>query len=91
MLWNDRLWMRGDAETAALCAALWHDNKGRCLMVKIELSAQEAEELAGILEDYLSDLRMEIVDTEAHDFREGLKKRKELVGRVVDQLKASRS
>ncbi len=60
-------------------------------MVRIELSAQEAEELSGILEDYLSDLRMEIVDTDSADFREGLKKRKELLGRVVDQLKASKS
>ncbi len=60
-------------------------------MVRIELSAQEAEELSRILEDYVSDLRMEIVDTEAHDFREGLKKRKEFLSRLVDQLKASGS
>lgn len=60
-------------------------------MVRIELSAQEAEELSGILQDYLSDLRMEIVDTDSADFREGLKKRKELLGRIVDQLKASKS
>jgi hypothetical protein len=58
-------------------------------MVRIELSVQEAEELSGILKDYLSDLRMEIVDTESHDFREGLKKRKDLLSRIVDQLKAS--
>jgi len=58
-------------------------------MVRIELSAQEAQELSGILEDYLSDLRMEIVDTDSPDFREGLKRRKELLSRVVDQLKAS--
>ncbi len=60
-------------------------------MVRIELSAQEAEELSRILEDYLSDLRMEIVDTDAQDFREGLKKRKEFLSRLVDQLKASGS
>ena len=33
-------------------------------MVRIELTSQEAEELRSILDDYLSDLRMEIVDTE---------------------------
>lgn len=60
-------------------------------MVRIELSAEEAEELSGILENYLSDLRMEIVDTDSQDFREGLKKRKEFLSRLVDQLKGSRS
>ena len=66
-------------------------HEGRCLMVRIELSAEEAVELSGILENYLSDLRMEIVDTDSQNFREGLKKRKELVSRLVDQLKGSGS
>ena len=66
-------------------------------MVRIELTSQEAEELHSILDDYLSDLRMEIVDTEGHDFRVMLKKRKDLVKRFLDQsegaegLKISRS
>jgi hypothetical protein len=60
-------------------------------MVRIELSAEEAEELSGILENYLSDLRMEIVDTDSQAFRESLKKRKELLGRLVDQLKGPKS
>ena len=60
-------------------------------MVRIELTAEEAEELSGILDNYLSDLRMEIVDNDSHDFREGLKRRKEFLGRLVDQLKGSRS
>ncbi|HKD69572.1 MAG TPA: hypothetical protein VKB84_22225 [Candidatus Binataceae bacterium] len=60
-------------------------------MAKIELSTEEAEELSGILENYLSDLRMEIVDTDSTDFREGLKKRRDLVSRVVDRLKGSSS
>jgi glycine cleavage system regulatory protein len=63
----------------------------RAPMVRIELSAQQAQELSAILEDYLSDLRMEIVDTDSQDFRESLKRRKELVSLVVDQLKASGS
>jgi hypothetical protein len=60
-------------------------------MVKIELSAQEAQELSDILENELSDLRMEIVDTDSPDFRDGLKKRKELLTRVLDQLRSPRS
>jgi hypothetical protein len=59
-------------------------------MARIELSAQEAEELAEILENELSDLRMEIVDTDSQDFRGGLKRRKELLARVLDQLKNSK-
>jgi hypothetical protein len=60
-------------------------------MARLELSAEEARELAGILKDYLSDLRMEIVDTDSQEFRDGLKKRKEFLTRVVDQLKSSNS
>jgi hypothetical protein len=60
-------------------------------MVRIELTSQEAEELRSILDDYLSDLRMEIVDTEGHDFRVMWKKRKDLVKRFLDQLKGQKA
>ncbi len=57
-------------------------------MVRLELTAEEAERLSDILENYLSDLRMEIVDTESQEFRDGLKNTKELLLRIVGQLKA---
>lgn len=60
-------------------------------MVKIELTSEEAERLGAILEDYLSDLRMEIVDTEKHEFRITLKERKDLIERLLGQLKQQRS
>src|SRR5260221_5795526 len=60
-------------------------------MVRIELTSQEAEELRSILDDYLSDLRMQIVDTEGHDFRVMLKKRKDLVKRLLEQLKGQKA
>jgi hypothetical protein len=60
-------------------------------MPRIEVTSEEASELRSILEDYLSDLRMEIVDTEAHNFRVGLKKRKELIEKVLSQLTAENS
>lgn len=60
-------------------------------MVKIELTSEEAERLGAILEDYLSDLRMEIVDTEKHEFRIMLKERKDLIERLLGQLKQQRS
>ena len=56
-------------------------------MVKIEVTAEEAEELRAILENYLSDLRMEIVDTDSHDYREMLKKRRDFMARLIGQLK----
>ena len=60
-------------------------------MVRIELTSQEAEELRSILDDYLSDLRMEIVDTEGHDLRVMLKKRKDLVKGLLEQLKGQKA
>jgi hypothetical protein len=55
-------------------------------MVRVELTAEEAEDLRAIMESYLSDLRMEIVDTDGDDFRKMLKKRKNLVGKLLEQL-----
>jgi predicted RNA binding protein with dsRBD fold (UPF0201 family) len=63
---------------------------GGSIMVRLEVTAEEAEKLSEILENYLSDLRMEIVDTESQDFRQGLKKTKDLLLRIVDQLKVLR-
>jgi hypothetical protein len=58
-------------------------------MAKIEFTSEEAAELRVILENYLSDLRMEIVDTDSPEYREMLKKRRHFVGRLVGQLKES--
>ena len=55
-------------------------------MITIELDPREAEMLRHVLMSYLSDLRMEIADTDRQDFREGLKSRevflKDLIGRL---------
>jgi hypothetical protein len=58
-------------------------------MTKIEVTPEEAEELRAILENYLSDLRMEIVDTDSTDYREMLKKRRDFMARLIGQLKGS--
>jgi hypothetical protein len=55
-------------------------------MVRIEFTSEEAESLREILDNYLSDLRMEIVDTDSHDYREMLKKRRDFVARTITQL-----
>jgi len=55
-------------------------------MVQLNLSSQEQETLIEVLNDCISDLRMEIADTDKQDFREEIKARKEVLKKVVDAL-----
>ncbi|MHC4321927.1 MAG: hypothetical protein ACYST3_06595 [Planctomycetota bacterium] len=55
-------------------------------MINLELTKEEKDILAMILESYLSDLRMEIADTDSMDFRESLKKRKDVLKKVLETL-----
>ena len=59
-------------------------------MVHIDLDPTEAEVLKMVLESYLSDLRMEIADTDSQDFREKLKARKMTLRKVVALINAGR-
>ena len=62
-------------------------NEGKeASMATVTLSDEEAALLKDILDGYLSDLRMEIADTDSLDFREMLKKRKAFLGRLLEQL-----
>ena len=58
-------------------------------MLELNLNPDEAKILRDVLEDYLSDLRMEIVDTEDMDFREMLKRKKGVLTKVVESLQSS--
>ncbi|HOO47069.1 MAG TPA: hypothetical protein PLM29_12610 [Deltaproteobacteria bacterium] len=55
-------------------------------MVQLNLSSEEQETLIEVLNDCISDLRMEIADTDKQDFREEIKARKEVLKKVVDAL-----
>lgn len=55
-------------------------------MLVINLNQEEQEILRMVLESYLSDLRMEISDTDSWDFREHLKERKAVIIKVLDSL-----
>ena len=55
-------------------------------MVQLVLTAEEAALLGEILTSYLSDLRMEIADTEAMDLRETLKQREVFLKRLLQTL-----
>jgi hypothetical protein len=56
-------------------------------MINLDLTKEENDILATVLESYLSDLRMEIADTDSMDFRESLKKRKDVLKKVLETLK----
>jgi len=54
--------------------------------MNIELSSEESEALREVLEGALSDLRMEVADTEDQTFREALKAREKALRSVLDRL-----
>lgn len=59
-------------------------------MIHLELTKEEKETLIDILENDLSDLRMEITDTDSLDFREILKKQKEVLKKVLETLRQAK-
>jgi hypothetical protein len=60
-------------------------------MVQLTLTDQDATTLKKALQTYLSDLRMEVANTDAQDFREGLKQEEAVITRLVDELGGDRS
>jgi hypothetical protein len=57
-------------------------------MPALTLSKDEAEILQDVLTEYLSDLRMEIADTERFDLRQELKRTEDLLKRLIADLQA---
>jgi len=55
-------------------------------MIELDLSEAEARILAETIEAVLSDLRMEIADTDSMDYREMLKGHKQALQKVLEQL-----
>ena len=58
-------------------------------MPTIELTPEQADVLAQVLNDYLSDLRMEIADTDLMDFRDKLKHKKAVLNQVLEMIHPS--
>lgn len=54
--------------------------------MKLELTDVERQALREILENYLSDLSVEIADTDSMDYREALKHKREVVKKVLAAL-----
>jgi hypothetical protein len=56
-------------------------------MVRLDLSAEEAGVLLDVLEDYVSDLRMEVSNTDNMTFREALKAKEAILNGLIARLK----
>lgn len=55
-------------------------------MVNLAMQDADAQVLKEALESFLSDLRMEISDTDRKDFRDMLKARREVLEKIARQL-----
>jgi len=60
----------------------------RPTVAQLSLTQEEAAALREVLSTYLSDLRMEIADTDSMRFREGLKRQEVLLKKLLQQLDA---
>ena len=58
-------------------------------MKTLTLTPEQAELLKDTLNSYLSDLRMEISDTDSFDFKERLKSRKEILTQILAILESN--
>jgi len=59
-------------------------------MVELEMTDQERETLIQVLENHLSDLRMEIGDTDNKDYRDMLKSQKETLLKILQTLQGTK-
>ena len=57
-------------------------------MVQISLTHEEAATLRGVLNNYVSDLRMEIADTDSQPFRDNLKREEAMLKKLLQRLDA---
>ena len=55
--------------------------------MQLTLTEQDAATLSKALETYVSDLRMEIRETDAHDVREDLKREEAVLNVLIEQLR----
>jgi hypothetical protein len=56
-------------------------------MIQLDLTSEDAEMLREVLEEYFSDLRMEIAGTESMTYREELKKKEAFLSTILERLR----
>jgi len=52
----------------------------------IQIAEDEVEVLRSVLEEYISELRMEVANTDSMDFRDDLKRKEEVLKALVGRL-----
>ncbi len=86
--WGGAEGLRPAARAGSLCSRLYLENRdGGGTMIRGELTDRETELVVETLETALSDLRMEITDTDRQEYREGLKERKAALQKAIDGLR----
>lgn len=60
-------------------------------MINLDLSQSELDILKNVLDNNLSDLRMEIADTDKYDYRELLKSRKRVLEKTIKAIEEART
>jgi len=55
-------------------------------MVKLEMTEQQAQTLRDVLDSFLSDLRLEIADTERKAWRDKMKEQEDFIKDLLVQL-----
>jgi hypothetical protein len=58
----------------------------RNTMIRLELTDDDAKVLKNALESYLSDLRMEVADTDRQNFRDELKQEETTIKKILGAL-----
>lgn len=56
--------------------------------MQLTLTAEGAAVLEEILDQYLADVRSEIAHTDAHEFRDHLKRKEQFVRKILQQMAA---
>jgi hypothetical protein len=59
-------------------------------MAQLSLTSEEQSIIVEALESFLSDLRMEIADTEKKTMREVLKNQEKVINKVLDALRSGK-
>lgn len=59
-------------------------------MAQLTLTPEEQSIIVEALESFLSDLRMEIADTEKKEMRDVLKNQEKVIGKVLQSLRSAR-
>jgi hypothetical protein len=70
-----------------LFSSLPEKNNKEAMMVELNVTDEEKGMLIEFLENYLSDLRAEVADTKSRDIRAMLKKKEEVLKKILGMLR----